>query len=103
MSIPKPPPRNRKGSPPAETDVPRALFEEPAAPAPAAAPVEPKRKRDTPFNFRVEKDLARRFGRRAFDLEVDNVDLLEAMVDLYLDDDRLAAEVTSRVDRKRKA
>lgn len=102
MSIPKPPPRNRKGPPPAETDVPRTLFEDPAPLAPAATPVELKRKRDTPFNFRVEKDLARRFGRRAFDLEVDNVDLLEAMVDLYLEDDRLAAEVTSRMELKRK-
>lgn len=104
MSIPKPPARNRKGPPPAETDVPRALFPAAEEAMPAPAPIaEPKRKRDTPFNFRVEKDLSRRFGRRAFDLEVDNVDLLEAMVDLYLDDDRLAAEVLSRVERRRKA
>jgi len=102
MSIPKPPLRNRKGPPPAETDVPRALFAETADPSPTP-PAEPKRKRDTPFNFRVEKDLARRFARRAFDLEVDNVDLLEAMVDLYLEDDRLAAEVTGRTERKRRA
>lgn len=106
MSIPKPPTRNRKGPPPAETDVPRALFTEPVEPAPAAPPAaaaEPKRKRDTPFNFRVEKDLARRFGRRAFDLEVDNVDLLEAMVDLFLDNEQLAAEVLRRVEQRRKA
>lgn len=102
MSIPKPPTRNRKGPPPAETDVPRALFEEsPQHPTPP--PAEVKRKRDTPFNFRVEKELARRFSRRAFDLEVDNVDLLEAMIDLYLNDERLAAEVSSRVLRKRRA
>lgn len=105
MSIPKPPTRNRKGAPPAETDVPRALFTEAVDPAPTAPPTaaaEPKRKRDTPFNFRVQKALARRFGRRAYDLEVDNVDLLEAMIDLYLDDDRLAAEVLSRVEQRRK-
>lgn len=104
MSIPKPPSRNRKGPPPAETDVPRALFAETSEIAPPPqVPVEPKRKRDTPFNFRVEKVLARRFARRAFDLEVDNVDLLEAMVDLYLEDDQLAAEVVSRTERKRRA
>lgn len=104
MSIPKPPTRNRKGPPPAETDVPRALFQEPTDAPPAAPPAtEVKRKRDTPFNFRVEKDLARRFGRRAFDLECDNVDLLEAMIDLYLDDERLAAEVLNRVEQRRKA
>src|SRR3712207_7461279 len=105
MSIPRPPSKNRKGPPPAETDVPNALF----TPAPEASsasemkPAQPTRKRDTPFNFRVEKDLARRFARRAFDLEADNVDLLEAMVDLFLNDDQLAAEVQARIKRKRKA
>lgn len=98
MTIPKPPARsatNRKGPPPAETDVPNALFAPPAAEV--TEPV--KRKRNTPFNFRIEKDMARRFARRAFDLEADNVDLLETLVELYLDDDRLAAAVQAK--RKR--
>lgn len=102
MSIPRPPRANRKGPPPSEADVPNALFTETAS-APPPPDAKPARKRDTPFNFRVEKDLSRRFARRAFDLEVDNVDLLEAMVDLYLDDERLAAEVHARATQKRKA
>lgn len=91
MSIPPPPARNRKGPPPTEADVPGALFTPPADAAPPKAVQ--TRKRDTPFNFRVEKALSRRFAQRAFDLEVDRVDLLEAMVELYLDDERLAGKL----------
>ncbi|MGY0794287.1 hypothetical protein ACW7BJ_33485 [Azospirillum argentinense] len=97
--IPKPPSRvNRKGPPPAENDVPNALFA-PVPEAPSAVPAEPKATRptrDTPMNFRVAKALKRRFTQRAFDLEVDGVELLEAMIELYLEDERLAATVQGR-------
>lgn len=97
--IPKPPSRvNRKGPPPGEDDLPNALFA-PVPEAPAAVPADAKAMRptrDTPMNFRVPKALKRRFTQRAFDLEVDGVDLLETLIELYLDDERLAAAVQDR-------
>lgn len=103
MNVP-PPPKRRKGAPPPADDTPGALtfnLAEPPAPPKAASPKTPTPKRDTPLNFRVESSTRRRFARRAFDLDIDQVELLEALIDLYLDDPRVEDEVRARLARKR--
>lgn len=106
MSIP-PPPRaaKGKGAPPPAEDTPGALSIIVAGPppAPVSAPASKHRSvtRTAPFNFTVEPGLRRRFARVAFELECHQVEILEALADLYLDDPRLLAEVAARRDRRR--
>ncbi len=102
MTIPPPPHRtNRKGQPPAPTDVPGALFTPEPAPPPAAAP-EPKAApdRDTPMNFRVEGALKRRFDMRAVDLGVTGVDLVTILIDEFLNDPRTEAAARELAQKK---
>lgn len=92
MPVPPPPRANRKGVPPATNDTPRALFAAPdsADHRPSAPP------RNTPLNFRVASNFARAFKVRAADLESSHVELLEALVDTFLNDPKLEEAVRRR-------
>jgi len=102
MSIPPPPRTGRgKGAPPPAEDTPGALGVTVAEPPPAPASKHRSVTRTAPLNFTVEPGLRRRFARVAFELECHQVEILEALADLYLDDPRLLAEVATRRDRRR--
>ncbi len=109
MSIPPPPGSGKskgKGAPPPPDDTPGALdltvLEPPATPAASVGPKHRSVIRTVPLNFTVERALRRNFARVAFEQECHQVEILEALADLFLDDPRLLAEVGARRDRRRK-
>jgi len=48
------------------------------------------------MNFRTAKDTHRALQRRAFDLEVDAIDLIEALIEIYLGDPAVETKAKER-------
>jgi hypothetical protein len=67
MSVAPPPPRKRKGEPPAVTDTLHTL------------PGADSSTRDTPLNFRVTRAFRKRFKTAAVEREITMVELLERL------------------------